>query len=770
MATSDDRATRRDSPVGTERDGGRGTARDDRHETVRDGAGGAREYGIVLPDYLAADYDVVDDLSAGGEATVAVVRHRGTDRLKVVKIYRQGITLPQSLMDKVKNADARHVLPVERSVFTGWATPRFVELMDYVPDGSLAELLQESRAGVPDRARHILVQMTDALEYIHDRLQMVHRDIKPANILIRQRDPLDLVLADLGIASELDEIARSRRETAGGVKGTPVYQSPETLNSSDAGRARDWWALGMTMCEVLTGQHPFKDSAGNPLSDHGRINTAIVMGEFDLSIVTDERWNMLCRGLLTHHPDDRWGARQVRAWLAGETPAVASMRSRPAVARPSAVGSFTFAGQSFTDPEALASHMQGNWNKATELFISAPECEALRTWIREDVQDRTIATNLLTPVGGDSALADARIIAFTSHYRPGRDVSLRGNKVTSGDLALRFLKAGGGWKDDPFLKLLQPKVVDALVESRYNPAADQHGQSVEYRALAQYSRHANDVDREISSAAAAVVRAVSVSVEGSDVGVDVRESMPRRIDRAQAMARAALLSSVSLDEIRADFGRMDGNRPGWFADLCVQVGDPASAHNVDAPGSIARMVLAVAIEDLATLYEQTRTKVENVARKRRHDAEAAARAELIAEERSVRNGVAMMAGLGAVVSLVGLIAHIWVAPMFGTPDHRDWVKNTAYTLLHWPSAEMQQVVFGLCLVALTVLALMALFSTVDITALRTVAQGGWGVTALCILPMILMLIATVLVFLVAIVITIAVVALIGFAIAAAAGG
>ncbi len=334
MANGDDHATRRDGAAATRRDGGGATRRDNPGSTARDNghagatsrdvAGSGREYGIVLPGHLARDYIVVDDLSTGGEATVAVVQHRETGAIKVVKIYRQGITLPQSMIDKLKNADVRHVLRVERSLYTGWATPRFIEVMDYVPAGSLAARLDRSAGGLPNLARQILTEMTDALEYIHDGLNLVHRDIKPANVLIREDDPLDLVLADLGIASELDEIARSRRETTGSVKGTPAYQSPETLNSSDAGRARDWWALGMTMCEVLTGQHPFKDSAGNELRDEGRIRQAITMGDIDLSIISDARWNLLCRGLLSHHPDDRWGSRQVRAWLAGESPAVVS--------------------------------------------------------------------------------------------------------------------------------------------------------------------------------------------------------------------------------------------------------------------------------------------------------------------------------------------------------------------------------------------------------------------------------------------------------------
>ena len=629
MTNGDDHATRRDGAAATRRDGGGATrrdspdatARDNRQggATSRDGAATGREYGIVLPAHLARDYDVVDDLSTGGEATVAVVRHRDSGTIKVVKIYRQGITLPQTMIDKLKNADVRHVLRVERSLYTGWATPRFIEVMDYLPAGSLAAMLDNSPGGLPNLARQILTEMTDALEYIHDGLNLVHRDIKPANVLIRQDDPLDLVLADLGIASELDEIARSRRETTGSVKGTPAYQSPETLNSSDAGRARDWWALGMTMCEVLTGQHPFKDSAGNELRDEGRVRQAITMGEIDLSCVTDERWNLLCRGLLTHHPDDRWGSRQVRAWLAGDTPAVVS---RQQVLPPErSVASFMFAGRSFTDPVALSVHMVANWDKAAELFTQPSECEALRTWIREDLRDSSIATNLLSTVGSNSALADARIIAFTTHYRGPGDVALRGIKVTAADLALRYLRAAGGWKDDSFLKLLHPKVVDALVESQYVAGVDQHGQSAEYRALAQFSRYAGDADREVAAAVSEVDKAASEYVYGSDIGVEVRRDLAGRVPRAQAVARAALLSPVCLNDIRSEFGALDRLRPPWFADLCGQAN--AATSGAVSPASIARLALATGIADLANYYEQARANAEVAERRRQAESAAA---------------------------------------------------------------------------------------------------------------------------------------------------
>ena len=766
MSNTDNRSAHRDGVSATSRDAGSATSRDGGgvNATRRDGEFAARrEFGIVLPDYLDREYVVVDDLSNGAEATVAVVQHRDTGQCKVIKIYRQGIVLPRSFIDKLRSADPRHVLPVERSVYEGWATPRFIEMMDFLPGRSLEERLRGSPHGLPSEARQILVEMTDALDYVHDGLKMVHRDIKPANILIQQESPLDLVLADLGIATELDEIARSRRETTGSVKGTPVYQSPETLNSSDAGRARDWWALGMTMCEVLTGQHPFKDSSGNPLSDHGRIRTAIVMGEIDLSIVADERWNLLCRGLLTHHPRDRWGADQVRAWLDGETPKVVS--SEPPMQPAQSGAKFQFAGRSFTDPVELADHMVTNWDKAIDLFTSTPECNALRSWVREDLRDNTVPANLLATVGGNSALLDARIIAFTSHYRGPSDVRLRGTRITSTDLALQFLRAGDGWNDDALLKLLHPKVMDALVESQFDDSADQSGQSPEYRALVRLSRNAADVDREIAAAAAKVEDASRTQVAGVDVGADVRSAMPRRVERAQAVARAAMLSQSVLDELRMEFERKEKSQPAWFSDLCAQVGEP----KVDSPASIARLALAVGIFDLADLYVKASAAARAAAERRRRDEAVAKEEEEKRAARSERRRVGLIAVCGSLACLVGVFAHVWLAPRFGWQSRDKWMQR-GHDLLNWPSAEVQEVLLGIGVAALGALALAAFLSAVDIKQLRMAIYAACGVGGVFLLPLVVVLVAFLVMVALAIAAAALVLAIIGGAIAAGMGG
>lgn len=581
---------------------------------------------LVLPDYLAREYDVAEEFNSGGEADVALIRRRRDGHLKVVKVYRRGITLPQSFVQQLATADPAHVLPVTRSTYTGWKTPRFIEVMDYLPEGSLESLLQRSGGTMTGLARDILIEMTDALDYIHNQLHIVHRDIKPANILIRNRNPLDLVLADLGIAAELAELRRSRRETTGGIKGTLVYQSPETLNMSDAGAARDWWALGMTLSEVLTGVHPFKDSRGNPLRDEGMVRHAITMGSIDLAMVTDERWNLLCRGLLTHDPDHRWAAPQVRAWLAGDSPPVVAHRP-PQGFSGDAVRPYRFVdGSRFTDPAALASHMAAHWEEAARVFTSDEECAALRTWIREEVNDAHIDVNSLLPISrGDPSRVDTRIIEFTTHYLGGEDLTFRGARINARDLAGRYLHASENWEQDELLAALTSTAAAALADTQRNETAGPTGQSDEYYALASLSRFAERLDHTINEARMRISRGVASRVEDVDVGATVRDGLPSCVARARGLARAALLSAGAAQGIRDEFARIRARSPQWFAELCTMAAShPAAARSSSDTDhdEIALKAMAVTLTDLAAIYDQAVTTAVAQAERRRAEARA----------------------------------------------------------------------------------------------------------------------------------------------------
>ncbi|NEU73484.1 AAA family ATPase [Hassallia byssoidea VB512170] len=103
---------------------------------------------------------------------------------------------------------------------------------------------------------HIAIQIVSALEGLH-RDRIIHKDIKPANILINTSTG-EVKLIDFSIASllprEFPEIQNPNI-----LEGTLAYLSPEQTGRMNRGidYRSDFYSLGVTFFELLTGQLPF---------------------------------------------------------------------------------------------------------------------------------------------------------------------------------------------------------------------------------------------------------------------------------------------------------------------------------------------------------------------------------------------------------------------------------------------------------------------------------------------------------------------------------
>ena len=198
--------------------------------------------------------------------------------------------------------------------------------MEFAGGGSLAELLGEGD-GLPETTvLEIVRQVATALGVLHDlQPSVLHRDLKPSNVLVRRREPLDLALADFGIATSLDD--PTSRMT--GAHRTLFYASPEAMkeefNSSGelqatASRESDWWSAGIMTVELLTGRRPFKNWSAlrwiASLQEKTPVDLQPIWSVPKWRAPLD--WARLCRGLLQYERKDRWQAAEVRRWLAGE--------------------------------------------------------------------------------------------------------------------------------------------------------------------------------------------------------------------------------------------------------------------------------------------------------------------------------------------------------------------------------------------------------------------------------------------------------------------
>ncbi|MBE8987698.1 AAA family ATPase [Nostoc sp. LEGE 12450] len=102
----------------------------------------------------------------------------------------------------------------------------------------------------------IALQLIDTLHQLHQQ-RVIHKDVKPANILIHP-DTRKIKLIDFSIASLLPRETQEI-QNPNGLEGTLAYLSPEQTGRMNRGidYRSDFYSLGVTFFELLSGQLPF---------------------------------------------------------------------------------------------------------------------------------------------------------------------------------------------------------------------------------------------------------------------------------------------------------------------------------------------------------------------------------------------------------------------------------------------------------------------------------------------------------------------------------
>jgi serine/threonine-protein kinase len=122
--------------------------------------------------------------------------------------------------------------------------------MEAVRGTSLCRYTHPARLLPEPLVLHVAEVVAGALEHAH-RQGVVHRDVKPANILAHWLSDT-IKLADFGLARAAD----ADQTATGVVPGSPAFMAPEQLAGSVPTPASDFYALGVTLFQLLTGRLP----------------------------------------------------------------------------------------------------------------------------------------------------------------------------------------------------------------------------------------------------------------------------------------------------------------------------------------------------------------------------------------------------------------------------------------------------------------------------------------------------------------------------------
>jgi len=138
--------------------------------------------------------------------------------------------------------------------------------MEKINGPTLEEMLNKYPQGCPENL--VLNWLTQAIKILQElhKHQIIHRDIKPSNLMLRTPSPSvptppggtgweQLVLIDFGGAKQFNT-GRQRQESSSTRLFSSGYSPPEQVTGGHIGPSVDFYALGRTMIELLTGKYP----------------------------------------------------------------------------------------------------------------------------------------------------------------------------------------------------------------------------------------------------------------------------------------------------------------------------------------------------------------------------------------------------------------------------------------------------------------------------------------------------------------------------------
>jgi len=291
------------------------------------------------------DYELLEEIAAGGMGIVYRARQVSLNRVVAVKMILKGTLAGEDDVKRFR-AEAEAAANLQHPGIVaihevGLHEGQHYFSMDFVEGQSLAQLPRENPLSARQAAEYVR-DAAEAVQYAHQQ-GTLHRDLKPSNILIDGQGRVRIT--DFGLAKRIE--GDSDLTLTGQILGTPSYMPPEQAlgKKSLIGTASDVYSLGAVLYELLTGRPPFRgESPGETLR---QVETLDPVAPRLLSPTTPRDLETICLKCLEKEPHKRYFTAQHLAddlgrWMTGHeilarrasalSRAAKWMKRRPAVA------------------------------------------------------------------------------------------------------------------------------------------------------------------------------------------------------------------------------------------------------------------------------------------------------------------------------------------------------------------------------------------------------------------------------------------------------
>ncbi|KAF9933022.1 hypothetical protein FBU30_006697 [Linnemannia zychae] len=306
-------------------------------------------------------YNLLEKMGDGAFSNVYKAHDLKNDRLVAVKVVRkfdmntqQSKHLHRDMKKKPRMTERANILK-EVQIMRQLKHPGIVELLEFsesedhyylvlelAPGGELFHRIVKLTYFSEELTRHVIVQVAQAIRYLHEEKGVVHRDIKPENILFEhipiipsppgfkpdEEDKEDEGIFQPGIGG--GGIGRVKIADFGLSKivwdeqtmtpcGTVGYTAPEIVKDERYSKSVDMWALGCVLYTLLCGFPPFYDESIQALTEK------VARGQYTFLSPWWDEISYEVKDLITHllcvDPNERYTIDQFLAhpWIkAGE--------------------------------------------------------------------------------------------------------------------------------------------------------------------------------------------------------------------------------------------------------------------------------------------------------------------------------------------------------------------------------------------------------------------------------------------------------------------
>ncbi|KAK6331209.1 hypothetical protein TWF696_003269 [Orbilia brochopaga] len=295
-------------------------------------------------------YRAKDSLGELGEVAIKVVR-----KYELSSSQRANILKEVQIMRQLNHPNIVKLISFSES------KSYYYIILELCQGGELFHQIVRLTYFSEDLSRHVIVQVAEALRYLHEEKGVVHRDIKPENLLFdpipfiptknpKPKNPNDedkadegefipglgaggigrIKIADFGLSKVVwDSVTMTPCGTVG-------YTAPEIVKDERYSKSVDMWALGCVLYTLLCGFPPFYDESISVLTEKVARGQYTFLSPWwdDISKPAQD----LVSHLLTVDPDARYTIEQFMAhpWIRNTDEETQPAPDAPPLATPAA--------------------------------------------------------------------------------------------------------------------------------------------------------------------------------------------------------------------------------------------------------------------------------------------------------------------------------------------------------------------------------------------------------------------------------------------------